>query len=203
MVNLRLDAYLLSKFVPLAVVGAGQCALMLAVVWLWRGTGGGNLWTQFGILALASAAAVATGLIISAAASNEEKATAAVPLVTLPQILLAGVIVTLPDMSQPAYTAAQLMVVKWANQGQEIALVEGQRVGADLLNREGYGRVLRNLYPEYDLGREEGRLLFLWEQSGNVIRRGWLLSLDYLVLAGFVVVQLGVAGVILRRQDPA
>src|SRR5262249_16660938 len=139
----------------------------------------------------------------SAAASNEEKATAAVPLVTLPQILLAGVIVTLPDMDQPAYTAAQLMVVKWANQGQEIALVEGQRVGAELLNREGYGRVLRNLYPEYDLGKEESQLLFLWEQGGSVIRKGSQLSIDYLVLAAFVVVQLGVAGVILRRQDPA
>jgi ABC-type multidrug transport system ATPase subunit len=203
MVNLRLDAYLLGKFVPPAVLGAGQCALMLAVVWLWRGTGGGNPWTQFSILALDSWAAVATGLIISAAASNEEKATAAVPLVTLPQILLAGVIVTLPDMSLPAYVAAQVTVVKWANQGEEIALVEGQWVGPDLLAREGYGRVLRNLYPEYDLGGGGGRVWFLVEQGGSVIRRGWLLSVDYLVLAGFVVVQLAAAGVILRRQDPA
>jgi hypothetical protein len=111
--------------------------------------------------------------------------------------------VPLPDMSPPAHAAAQLMVVKWANQGQEIALVGGQTVSTDLLNREGFARVLWNLYPDYDLGKEEGRLRFLLDQGGSVIRKTDLLRVDYLVLGAFVVVQLGVVGVILRRQDPA
>lgn len=36
MVNLRLDAYILSKFLPLAVLSTAQGALMLLIVWLFR-----------------------------------------------------------------------------------------------------------------------------------------------------------------------
>src|SRR5262249_1888206 len=96
MVNFRLDAYLLSKFLPLAVLSTGQGALMLLLVWLFRADAGqtdhGRL-IQALAVALASWNGVALGLVISALSSNADKAMSVVPLFLMPQIMLAGVMV--------------------------------------------------------------------------------------------------------------
>src|SRR5262249_18340457 len=86
--GLRLGPYILSKFLPLAIVGAAQCAVLLVLVRLLTG----NLedWgASFIVLLLASCNGVGMGLVISALAANEDKATAVVPFCILPQIILA------------------------------------------------------------------------------------------------------------------
>jgi ABC-type multidrug transport system ATPase subunit len=201
MVNLRLGAYVLSKFVPLALIAALQSLLMLAVVWLFRG-GGGDPWLQATALVLTSWGGVSLGLLISALARNADRATSVVPLVLLPQVMLAGVIIALPDMNAVTRTAALGAMARWANQAQEVALLQQKKIDADLLAREAYVRPLWNLYPEHDLSTETGRRGFLQEEGGSRVDRRELLAANHGVLAGFVVVHLAVVALLLRRQDP-
>jgi hypothetical protein len=201
MVNLRLDAYVLSKFVPLALIAALQSVLMLVVVWLFRG-GGGDPWLQASALVLTSWSGVALGLLISALARNADRATSVVPLVLLPQVMLAGVIIALPDMNAVTRAAALGVMARWANQAQEVALLQKKKIDADLLAHEAYVRPLWNLYPEHDLSTEAGRRGFLQKEGGSRVDRKELLAGDFGVLAGFVVVQLTAVALLLRRQDP-
>ena len=109
MVNLRLDCYVLSKFLPLAVLATLQSGLMLGIVWLLRGSEGSRL-IAAATLALASCNGVALGLIISALATNTDKAMSVVPLSLLPQIILAGALEPLPDMNEPTRAATTVVV---------------------------------------------------------------------------------------------
>jgi ABC transport system ATP-binding/permease protein len=198
MVNLRLDCYVLSKFLPLAVLSSLQCLLMLGVVALWKGHEGSWL-VQLLALNLAGWNGVAMGLVISARAANADKATSVVPLTVLPQIILAGALLPLPDLSTPTRYLANLMVAKWANQGLEVSLLQGRTITPELVADENYYKSLWNLYPDNDLRRD--RPGFLREHHDEVIRRGGTLGVDFAVLAGFVALQLGAVGFLLRRQD--
>jgi ABC-type multidrug transport system ATPase subunit/pSer/pThr/pTyr-binding forkhead associated (FHA) protein len=201
MVNLRVDAYVLSKFFPLAAVSTAQCALMLAIVAVFRGLEGNLLIHSLG-LSLAAANGVALGLIISAQAANADKAMSVVPLVLMPQIILAGSLVPLPGMNWGTWAASHLAVARWANQTYEVGLLEGRRVDAKLLAPGPYFRSLWNLYPSYDLKKEESRQDFLKDHGGKPVRRLHLLTADALVMAVFLVGQLAAVMLILRRQDP-
>ncbi|MCI0456910.1 MAG: FHA domain-containing protein [Gemmataceae bacterium] len=200
MVNLRVDAYVLSKFLPLAAISGGQCALMLGLVWLCEDHAGSLLLQAAGLL-LASWNGVALGLVISALAANADKAMAVVPLSLLPQIILAGVLVPLPDMNGPTRVVSYAVAARWANQVMEVGLLEGRTVDVPLLADAAYQRALWNLHPEHDLRTSEGRRRFLEDHAGRPVSRSDLLGLDYGILALFVVVQSGLVVVILRRQD--
>ena len=63
---------------------------------------------------LAGLAGMAMGLCVSAFANNSDKAVAILPLVLLPQILLAGVIFPLP--AGPAQVLSDVAVSKWSLQ---------------------------------------------------------------------------------------
>ncbi len=54
------------------------------------------------------------GLLVSATMRNSDRAIALVPLLVIPQLLLAGANVPLERMSWPARALAQLMLSKWA-----------------------------------------------------------------------------------------
>lgn len=200
MVNLRLDGYVLSKFPPLALISFGQCLLMLGVVWVFRGRVG-PAWVQVASLTLASWNGVALGLIISALSSNADKAMAVVPLALMPQIVLAGALVALPDMNAPTRSASHLAASKWANRALEVGLLGGRRIDRDLLNRPGYLGPLRNLYADDDLATDEDRARFLRSRSGEIIEKSNLLTADLAALSALIVVQLAAVGMILRRQD--
>jgi len=200
MVNLRLDAYVLSKFPLLALLTAGQCAVMLGIVWLFRGREG-NAPVQLAALALAAWNGTALGLIISALAANADKAMAVVPLGLMPQIVLAGALVALPDMNPPIRAASQVLASRWANQALEIALLEGRTIDPELLALQAYAIPLWNVNPSYDMSREEGRVRFLRENAGAKVEETRRLALDLGVLGAMVALQLGAVAVILRRQD--
>lgn len=201
MVSLNLPAYVLSKFVPLAVLAVGQSVLMLLVVWLFRGGG----FTQPVLLGLALTASCATalGLIVSALAGNADKATSAVPLVMLPQIILAGVLVALPDMSLPMRTASHVVLARWANGVMEATLLDHRRVDAALITDANLARPLRNLYPDYDLSLDGDRRQFLRDFSGARLDERRTLRGNYLILSAFVAMELIALFMILRRQRPA
>lgn len=112
-VNLMVVPYMISKIVPLAVIGAIQSVLILLVVDQIGGLQAGSVARQFGILFITSLTGTTLGLAISAwvpeslgdsaAASEAAAATKAVTLmnaVVIPQVLFAGSIVALTGASK-------------------------------------------------------------------------------------------------------
>jgi hypothetical protein len=200
MVNLRLDGYVLSKFPLLALLSLGQSLVMLLIVWLFRGREGDAL-IQVAALTLASWCGVAMGLIISALASNADKAMAVVPLALMPQIVLAGALVAVPDMNTPTWFASHLTASSWAYQALEVGLLNGKKIDGDLAENASYLGPLRNIYPDDDLVTVKGRARFFEARAGESIQRSWLVGLDVSAMGLLVALQLAAVGALLKRQD--
>lgn len=200
MVGLRLGPYVLSKFVPLAVLGAAQCAILLGAVAVWKD--GPDWWAGYGGLVLASWNGTAMGLLVSARASNPDRATAAVPTLMLPQIILAGVLIGLPDMDPPARVAAELAAAKWANRVMEVSHLDGRRVDDELLAEPSNVWPLRNLYPGYELREVNGRSQFLKDHAGQVVVKREELATACAMLTLAIAIQLWGVGWFLRARDP-
>jgi ABC-type multidrug transport system ATPase subunit len=97
-VNLSVISYVLSKMALLTVVGLGQVVLLFLIVSAYTGIPG-TAGSQFGAMSIAMLAGTATGLLISAVSSTTDQASTLIPIVLIPQILLAGVIVELPSLA--------------------------------------------------------------------------------------------------------
>ena len=92
-VGLELNAYLLSKFAVLALMGAMQCALLVLIIVALFNLKGNPL-LHFAGLSLTCMAATAVGLLISAVAMSVEKAIAMVPMLMLVHFLFSGFFVS-------------------------------------------------------------------------------------------------------------
>ncbi|MCE5334412.1 MAG: ATP-binding cassette domain-containing protein [Desulfobacteraceae bacterium] len=93
-INLSLGPYLVSKLIPLAVLCLVQCLAMLSIVTLlapWSGDFTARLITLFA----AGMAATTMGLAISTLVDTNDKASALIPIMLIPQVILANVIVKL------------------------------------------------------------------------------------------------------------
>jgi ABC-type multidrug transport system ATPase subunit/pSer/pThr/pTyr-binding forkhead associated (FHA) protein len=200
LVNLRLDAYLASKFLPLAAIGGLQAALMLGLVLLFKDYKGSPA-VSFAALFLAVIDGAAMGLIISALSTTTDRAMSVVPLSLIPQIILAGVLVALPDMNRPTRGVTCLVASRWANEASDISLLEGLPIDADLLSESSRLRPLWNLYPDYDLFKPEIQRRFLADYKGKHVAKRSRLAVDAGALCAFVAVQLAVAAGILKKQD--
>ncbi len=198
--GLSLGAYLMSKFVPLAAVGVAQAFVMLGIAWYFRGPGGVR-WMQAAGMVLAAWNGVALGLLISALARNADRATAVVPLVLLPQIILGGLLVPLPEMNVPTRVAAELTGAKWASQVMEVAAVEGRPMDETLFGRGSDMWRLWNLYPAYDLRDPAEQARFLREHRDENVRLGGRLAAAIAALATLTLGLLAGVAVILRGQD--
>ncbi len=112
-VGLRTSAYTLSKLGLLAAVGVVQCAILTVLVHQ-----GLSLSATIGrlvaVVLLAQLTGAALGLLISAISRSGVQAASLVPLCLLPQIVLGGVIVPLPELPAPAAIVAQAMPARWA-----------------------------------------------------------------------------------------
>jgi drug/metabolite transporter (DMT)-like permease len=114
--NLRVDSYFGSKFLVLTVIGLMQTTLLFCVVWAWCQPRGSPALAWLTLVALATAG-TAVGLWISALAHSEAVATALVPIVIIPQIILADVITRLDGLAE--LMAAGLITVYWGQQALE------------------------------------------------------------------------------------
>jgi hypothetical protein len=124
-----------------------------------------------------------------------------VPLTLIPQIILAGVLVPLPDMNEIPRGGSYLMASRWANQALEASLFQGRTIDSDLLTNEANLRPLWNLYPDDNLNSDDGRKRFLHDHLDTSVERRETMIEAFLVLTLFTVMQLGAVGVVLRRQD--
>ena len=120
--NLRVGAYFASKLLVLAATSILQVALLWGIVQAsCRLPGSPAL--QWLTLSALTVAGTVIGLLISAIARSEEMATALVPIVVIPQIILAGVIAPLNRLAR--LTAQGFVTVHWGQQALERLLPEG------------------------------------------------------------------------------
>ena len=106
-VNLSVTSYMLSKMIVLSLFGIVQVGLLFAIV-SWFAAVPGDGARQFVGMVVSMLAGTAVGLFISAVARTEDQASTLVPIALIPQILLAGVIVS--DLPQVADLFAHVAI---------------------------------------------------------------------------------------------
>lgn len=138
-VNLGLSSYIASKLGPLAVICALQAALLLGTVKLllpyssaWAG--------GFAVLFATALAGAGMGLAVSALVDSNDKAIAAVPILLIPQVVLANAIVPLGGASE--WVARLTMISWWGFDAIQSTLSEATRAavgidGAPILQVQG------------------------------------------------------------------
>jgi ABC-type multidrug transport system ATPase subunit/predicted component of type VI protein secretion system len=123
MVNLKLPSYLMSKVAVLGVLSAVQCLTLLLLTHPVLGFKGFFL-EMWGILCLCSAAGMGMGLVLSSIVRTTEAAIALVPMLLIPQVILAGAIMPIHKMDPPMRVVSTTMVARW---GFEAMLFSEQR----------------------------------------------------------------------------
>ena len=174
--GLNLAAYVGAKVAVLTpvllVVAGGMLAVLRALDRL--PSAGGRVYAALLVtLTLEALAALALGLLASAAVTDAAQATLALPMLCFPQVLFAGAIVPVPDMADPGRAISVGLANRWAF--------------------ESLGRALdldRLLAPVSPSSAHQAAF------AGSPVE-GWA------VLACFVVLLLGATVAVLHRRAPA
>ncbi len=178
-VVLRLGPYLLAKLallLPLlAVVDAAMLAVLRATDRL-PAAGLAAYGSMFGTLLLSSAAALALGLLASAAVAEPGQATLALPMLCFPQVLFSGAILPVPIMAVVGKALSYPMSNRWT--------FEGLGHAVDLNGRWASGA--SPLGPP------------LLASYGDTFSRA--VPVDWTILAGFTIAFLGWAWLLLARR---
>ncbi|HOU53723.1 MAG TPA: ATP-binding cassette domain-containing protein [Myxococcota bacterium] len=202
MVNLGIGPYLLSKFLVLGAVDGLQVLLLLALVG-WS-TGLEGSWSGFLlVLWFAALASTAMGLLISTVVRSSEAAMAMVPIVLIPQIVLAGFIVPLDRAD--VETPASLVVSRWANEAMMHLEAEGIEQGRGSSprtppssSREDRPRSLSE-HPSFLPAAPEPTFRRCFLESKKL--QGGRPGTDLSVILGFLALFLGTASYLLARRD--
>lgn len=117
--NLRPDAYLASKLIVLIGISLIQVTLLFGMVKICCGPPGSIL-SQWLALSTLAVTGTTLGLMISAFARSQEVAIALVPIAVIPQIILAGVIVSLSGIGKTL--ALVLITCYWGERALESLL---------------------------------------------------------------------------------
>jgi ABC-type multidrug transport system ATPase subunit len=125
--NLTPEAYLLSKLVFLSAIGVAQSVMLGCIALGWFEMPGGLAEKLLALVAL-SMAGTALGLAISSISKSEEIAVAIVPIVVIPQIILAGVVATLPSTAN--WLARIGITVYWGQKAIEQSLPAVDRIAS-------------------------------------------------------------------------
>ena len=120
MVNLTIPSYLMSKVALLGALCAVQTAILVGIVWNWfHLSGSGNAFALGGILWLVSLCGLGLGLLVSSLVKSGEAAVSMLPLLLIPQVLSAGSIIAMDQISEAGRAAAMVTPSRW---GYEAAL---------------------------------------------------------------------------------
>ena len=178
--GVRLVPYLLAK---VAVLLPLLALVDLALLGVLRGidrlppVGGADFAALYVTLLLSSAAALALGLLCSAAVSDAAQATLMLPMLCFPQVLFVGAILPVPAMAVGGQWLSYAMSNRWAFEGL------GHTAGVERLWREGGSPLGPPLLATY---------------GDSFSRPVWV---DWLVLGGFVVLFLSATWAVLARRD--
>jgi ABC-type multidrug transport system ATPase subunit/ABC-type multidrug transport system permease subunit len=129
-VGIRLDAYVLSKALVLFALNFVQVLLLVIVVEALRPLqiGRTGVLELFVIALLTAWASAGMGLAVSCAARSVDQAAGAVPLLLMPQLLLAGGLIPLAQMPRIVSGIANVIYARWSYAG----LGSAARIGARL-----------------------------------------------------------------------
>ncbi len=118
-VGIRLDAYVLAKALVLFALNFAQVLLLTLVVEGLRPLSiGANGVVELFVIALLTAwASAGMGLAVSCAARNVDQAAGAVPLLLMPQLLLAGGLIPLAQMPGVVAGIANVVYGRWSFAG--------------------------------------------------------------------------------------
>ncbi|WP_433268682.1 ATP-binding cassette domain-containing protein [Micromonospora vinacea] len=178
--GVRLAPYLLAKVaVLLPLLALVDLALLgvLRVMDRLPPVGGTDFAALYTTLLLSSAAALALGLLCSAAVSDAAQATLMLPMLCFPQVLFVGAILPVPAMAAGGQWLSYAMSNRWAFEGL------GHTAGVERLWRDGGSPLGPPLLATY---------------GDSFSRPVWV---DWLVLGGFVLLFLGAAWAVLVRRD--
>jgi energy-coupling factor transporter ATP-binding protein EcfA2/ABC-type multidrug transport system permease subunit len=131
-VGIRLDAYVLAKALVLFALTFVQVLLLVLVVAALRplGIARNGLLELFAIAVLTAWASAAMGLAVSCVARSVDQAAGAVPLLLMPQLLLAGGLIPLAQMPRIMSAIAEITYSRWAYAGLGSAAGIGGRLAA-------------------------------------------------------------------------
>lgn len=177
--GLRIGPYVASKLTTmLPVLAVADVLLLLVLRALDRlpAAGWGTYGSLFVSSVLASAAALALGLLASAAVTEPGQATLMLPLLCFPQVLFSGAFVPVPRMTGAGEAISWAMTNRWAFEAL------GSGVGLESLWGTGASPLGPPLLDSYG------------DSFGHPASRGWL------ILAGFTVLFLAVTWAVLVRK---
>jgi ABC-type multidrug transport system ATPase subunit len=181
-VGIRVGPYVLSKVVVLAPLLLATSVIMLVVLRLSDRLPDASFGTYAVLtvtLLLESLAALALGLLTSAAVSGPAQATIALPLLSFPQVLFSGAILAVPIMATIGKAVSYGMADRWAFEGL------GHELGLNRLLGDGASPLGRPLLAEY----------------GDTFARGTWIA--WAILAGMAIVFLvGAVAVCARKCRP-
>jgi len=180
-VGLRILPYLLSKVTLMLPVLAVVDAALLTVLYTTDrlpSLSAAKLGELLLTLLLTSISALTLGLLASASVSSPSQATLMLPMLCFPQVLFVGAFLPVPVMALPGRLLSMLMSNRWAFEGL------GDTVGLSHLWSAGGSPLGPPLLASYG-GTFNGTVQTYWY-----------------VLAGFALVFLIAAGVVLSRKTP-
>lgn len=207
-INLKLAPYIASKFVVLTALAFVQTFILL-LPFLVTGVGFWRLPILHLSLLTGAIAGIGMGLLISAQASNPDRASSLVPLVLIPQVIFAGGLVGIPDLliegglrvngNPLVLLISHLMVTKWTWRaiGATVALDD---VPPERLEIQGVppsvtpGSVANNPFFMHDNGK-----YYYLADVGENFRFNPLFYL--LILGGFIALSLILVTVFQKRKD--
>ncbi|MGH6890576.1 MAG: ATP-binding cassette domain-containing protein [Rhizomicrobium sp.] len=121
-INLSTLAFVLSKFLVMALFAICQVLLLMGVASLLAQEVPGLWWEQFLLASLAAVNGVAIGLIISSVSNSRDQAAVVVPLALAPQLIFgSGMVATLSGAGE--WLAKLLIGAYWSRKAMTAALV--------------------------------------------------------------------------------
>ncbi|MDX2305096.1 MAG: ATP-binding cassette domain-containing protein [Microscillaceae bacterium] len=142
MFNLRIIPYIFSKLLVINFFSLIQMLMMVAVIHLSLGLF--NYWEYVGLLLLLAFTGSLMGLALSALVDNADKVMSLVPLVLLPQIMLAGVIQRIDDKNE---WISFLTVARWGMEASANISQEAYFYYPDKVPNRAYFQPLQGISP--------------------------------------------------------
>lgn len=213
MFNLRIFPYILSKIIVINFFSLIQVLLIIGIIYI--SVGISHFWSHIGILFLISFTGVLLGLLLSATADNADKVMSIVPLVLLPQIMLAGVIQRIQTNNE---WMSYLTVSRWGIEAAANIEEDAYFYYPDTIPNTTYFEALKDISPLDTVRRQEVEdSLAVWEVpdslygyveenilgNANMLEFPTYYSIEesLLVIAGQALLLLTFIYVGLRRKD--
>ena len=117
MAGLGVVPYLASVYTFQLFLAAIQVGVMVALTWLLVGLDPWSFIPAFVLLLITAAAGVGLGLLVSSLAPTQVTAIAVIPLILLPQLMLAGYLKSFEEMGILQKAVTHLVPMRWAFEG--------------------------------------------------------------------------------------